>query len=147
MNLNTLMKNNCTKANLNRMEFWEQILNFLNIKKMAEIGVWKGDFSSHMLKKVASIEKYYMIDPWKKLDNWNKPFNVDDTTFENVFLEAMQKTRFASDKIEVLRGRTLDVINHIQDETLDFAYIDGDHTLRGITIDLMSIFPKIKGGG
>jgi hypothetical protein len=30
---------------------------------------------------------------------------------------------------------------------LDFAYVDGDHTLRGITIDLVKVFPKIRVGG
>lgn len=35
----------------------------------------------------------------------------------------------------------------IPDGSLDFAYIDGDHTLRGITLDLSLILPKIKEGG
>jgi hypothetical protein len=39
------------------------------------------------------------------------------------------------------------VIDDIEDGSLDFAYIDGDHTLRGITIDLFKVLPKIKDGG
>lgn len=30
---------------------------------------------------------------------------------------------------------------------MDFAYIDGDHTLKGITIDLIRLFDKIRVGG
>jgi hypothetical protein len=30
---------------------------------------------------------------------------------------------------------------------LDFAYIDGDHTLRGITIDLIRVYPKVRLNG
>ena len=33
------------------------------------------------------------------------------------------------------------------DSSVDFAYIDGDHTLRGITIDLIRVFPKVRPGG
>jgi len=39
------------------------------------------------------------------------------------------------------------VIDEIPDQSLDFAYIDGDHTLRGITLDLIQLLPKIKDGG
>ena len=59
----------------------------------------------------------------------------------------MAKTAFAESKIRVLRGTTLDVIDQIPDGSLDFAYIDGDHSLRGITIDLVNLLPKIKPGG
>jgi len=38
------------------------------------------------------------------------------------------------------------VIDEIPDQSLDFPYIDGDHTLRGITVDLMQVLPKIKDG-
>jgi hypothetical protein len=39
------------------------------------------------------------------------------------------------------------VIDQIPDGSLDFAYVDGDHTLRGITVDLISVYPKIRDGG
>jgi hypothetical protein len=46
-----------------------------------------------------------------------------------------------------LRGRTRDLIDRVGDGALDFAYVDGDHTLRGITIDLVKVFPKVRAGG
>jgi len=88
-----------------------------------------------------------MIDPWAHLPDWNKPFNVDDQTFEEVSAEALLKTDFAARLRIVLRGRTSVVIDEIPDQSLDFAYIDGDHTLRGITLDLIQVLPKIKDGG
>ena len=106
-----------------------------------------GDFARHVLQQCGSIERYFMIDPWASLPDWNKPFNVDTQVFEDVYAEAMEKTAFASEKVVVLRGRTKEVIDAIPDESLDFVYIDGDHTLRGITIDLIKVFSKIKKGG
>jgi hypothetical protein len=47
----------------------------------------------------------------------------------------------------VLRGRTVEVLDKIADEQLDFLYIDGDHTLRGITIDLVNGFGKVRPNG
>jgi hypothetical protein len=39
------------------------------------------------------------------------------------------------------------LIDLIADGELDFAYIDGDHTLKGIAIDLIRVYPKVKTGG
>lgn len=132
---------------VSRIQLWGRVLSAANAKTMAEVGVWKGDFAKLVLEQCKFIERYYMIDPWAKLPDWNKPFNVDTEIFEDVYAEAMNKTAFASSKIVVLRGRTKEVIDEIPDESLDFAYIDGDHTLRGITIDLIKLLPKIKKDG
>jgi hypothetical protein len=114
---------------------------------MLEVGVWKGEYAQQILERCDFIERYYMIDPWAKLPDWNKPFNVSPELFEEVYDEAMKRTDFAAAKRIVLKGRTKEVIDEIADDSLDFAYIDGDHTLRGITIDLIKILPKIKEGG
>lgn len=108
--------------------------------------MWKGAFAERILKECEQIEQYHMIDPWTTLPDWNKPLNVGPETFERAYEEAMQRTAFASNKIVVHRGRTKEVIQNIP-ESLDFAYIDGDHTLRGISIDLINVLPKIREGG
>jgi hypothetical protein len=88
-----------------------------------------------------------MIDPWHHLDDWNKPANVASKTFEAIRLEAMARTEFASARRRVLRGTTLEVVEAVDDGALDFAYVDGDHTLKGIGTDLISLLPKMRVGG
>jgi Methyltransferase domain len=130
-----------------RFDLWVRLLRSVPLECAAEIGVWKGDFAKVLLANFGNLTKYYMIDPWAHLPDWNKPFNVDDRSFEAVYAEALLKTDFAANRRIVLRGRTSAVIDEIPDESLDFAYIDGDHTLRGITVDLIRVFPKIRDGG
>ena len=130
-----------------RFDLWVQLLRGRPLECAAEIGVWKGDFAQAILATFSTFTKYYMIDPWAHLPDWNKPFNVNDQTFEEVYAEALGKTDFAASRRIVLRGRTSAVIDEISDQSLDFAYIDGDHTLRGITLDLIQVLPKIKDGG
>jgi hypothetical protein len=131
----------------NRMEFWTSFLNSKNIKHMAEIGVYAGYFAERILKDCGIIERYYMIDPWRHLDKWNKPENNKDDIFEQYLSQTLSKTNFAAHKRIILRGKTTEIIENIPDSELDFAYVDGDHTLKGISIDLIRIFPKIKKGG
>jgi len=129
------------------MELWTHFLNAANVKHMAELGVYRGYFAERMLKGCDLIERYYMIDPWRHLDKWNKPENNDDDMFKKFLSETNSKTDFAAEKRIILRGKTTEVIEQIPDGELDFAYIDGDHTLKGISIDLIRLFPKIKVGG
>jgi hypothetical protein len=88
-----------------------------------------------------------MLDPWKHLDRWAKPANVSQAQFDKIYDEAMSRTEFAAARRTVLRGQTVEVIENIPDESLDFIYIDADHTLKGISIDMIRAYPKLKAGG
>lgn len=130
-----------------RLALWTSLLQDLQVASMAEVGVYRGDFAARMLDEAPDLKRYYMIDPWRHLEDWNKPANKSDDVFEQFYAEVMSKTEAHADKRVVLRGRTVDVVEEIPDGELDLVYIDGDHTLRGITTDLARLFPKIKEGG
>lgn len=134
----------------NRNALWVQLINKISQKKkvrIAEIGVWKGDFAYQVLKNCPNIKKYYLVDPWRHLKDWKKPLNVSNGQFNSAFETTMRKLYFAKEKICVLRGTTLEVVDQINDSELDLVYIDGDHTAKGIVIDLIKLFPKVKEGG
>ena len=80
-------------------------------------------------------------------DSAEELYNKSDDIFAGFYRETMERTSEYEAKRVVLRGTTTEVIDEIPDGSLDFAYVDGDHTLRGITIDLVSVFPKIREGG
>lgn len=130
-----------------REDMWQHIITRENVADIAEVGVWRGAFAAHMLQHCQSIKRYTMIDPWQQLPDWNKPANQPDAVFESIYAEAMACTDFAAKKRHVVRGTTKEAAAGIAPESLDMAYIDGDHTLRGITIDLMIIYDKIRPGG
>jgi methyltransferase family protein len=131
----------------NRAELWTRFVDAAQAATVAEIGVYRGQFAAKLLDGCPGIGRYYMIDPWRHLDDWNKPANKSDDVFEGFYRESMERTSEHEAKRVVLRGTTTEVLDQIPDGSLDFAYVDGDHTLRGITIDLISVFPKIKDGG
>jgi hypothetical protein len=137
----------CVAESDSRLDLWVRFLNSNKIKYMAEVGVYRGDLAASLLERCGSIERYYMIDPWRHLDDWNKPANRSDDLFEQFLAETKAKTDFAAGKRIILRGKTTEVIEQIPDGELDFSYIDGDHTLKGITIDLVRVYPKIRNGG
>ena len=130
-----------------RLDLWTRFARDTEARRLAEIGVYRGRFAARMLDDCPAIETYYMLDPWRNLEDWNKPANTTDETFERFYRESMDRTAAHEAKRVVLRGTTTEVLDRVPDSSLDFAYIDGDHTLRGITIDLIRVFPKIRPGG
>lgn len=128
---------------MDRFSYWAEFVNRNGIKSAVEVGVWKGDFAQAILSRCPAVERYYLIDPWAKLSDWNKPLNSE--ALDRAYQETLAKMAPFGDRVVVLRGRTAEVASELPE--VDFAYIDGDHTLRGITIDLLSIWPKIRHGG
>src|SRR6266478_634244 len=137
----------CISKSQSRVELWAELIRFAGVRRMAEVGVYRGDFAAEMLRRCESLTAYYMIDPWKHLSDWNKPANKEDAVLEEYFQETKAKTEFAAAKRFILRGKTTEVIEQIPDGELDFAYIDADHTLKGIAIDLIRVYPKVRMGG
>lgn len=126
---------------------WAQFVRENNFRDIAEVGVWKGEFAKHLLLKCPQIRSYLMVDSWRHLEGWNKPFNLSDSQLEQVYQQALLNTEFAKEKVRVLRGTTLEEREKMADDSLDFVYIDGDHSLRGIVIDALSMWPKLRAGG
>lgn len=137
----------CSSQAHSREELWVEFIQSVGVQRMAEIGVYRGDFAAEMLRRCQILTTYYMVDPWRHLSNWNKPANHDDAVLGQFFEEAKAKTDFAAEKRVILRGTTTEVIDQIPDGALDLAYIDADHTLKGIAIDLIRVYPKLHLGG
>lgn len=130
-----------------RERFFSALVNRAQLRQVAEIGVLRGAFAECLLRYCPGIESYYMVDPWRHLPDWDKPANRDDGAFSAVYREAMARTAFAEDRRVVLPYTTADAAPRLPDSGLDLVYVDGDHSLRGITIDLINVLPKVREGG
>src|SRR5262245_35517212 len=73
----------------NRLELWSSVIRELRVASCCEVGVFRGDFARHVLQRCEAIEKYYMVDPWRHLDDWNKPANRTDDEFTEIKDEAL----------------------------------------------------------
>src|SRR5436190_21140844 len=146
MGIDSIIETAASQAT-DRLDLWSRIANGQKSQSIAEVGVYKGDFAAHILKHCPAVQQYYLIDPWRHLDDWNKPWNRANHEFSQIKEEALRKTEFAAGKRVVLQGTTTEVSNQVPDRSVDLAYIDGDHTLRGITIDLLQFAGKIRPAG
>ena len=109
-----------------------------------EVGVNEGEHSIKILNYL-NIEKLYLIDPWKeyvdartgKVTLGNQ--NIMDKRYNKV------KNLFSKySNIELLRETSKEASGHFKNNSLDFVYIDGDHSYENVKLDLNLWYPKLK---
>lgn len=138
------VKNSDYYSEKSREEIIPSILENNNINgKGVEIGVFKGQFSKHILDNWSGT--LYMIDPWRELEDYIDSSNHKN--HPNAYLEAMQSIKGYEDRAFMIRALSNQAVDLFEDESLDFIYIDGNHTYDSVKEDMELWFPKLKKGG
>jgi len=146
--LDNMAKNILDKKpnNKYRDRFFPEVINRLNLLVGVEIGVDKAEFSEHLLDR-SHLDRLYCVDTW--MNNFGsdcKPGEYDKDG--NVrFEEAKKKLDKYKGRVYPLRMTSAEASVLFKDETLDFVYIDGDHSLEGVYVDLKCWLPKLRIGG
>lgn len=118
---------------------------------VVEIGVDEGDFSRAILD-CAQPSQLHLIDPWVHQDRAEyklDPANADDATqagrYESVL--ARFAPEIAAGRVHVHRAFSPQAADLFADSSLDWVYIDGDHSRAAVAADLAAWAPKIKPDG
>lgn len=141
--------------------YWENIhgmFNFDNIYTdmvkefdnaiFVEIGTWKGKSAIYMAEEINKYNKnikFYTIDLFEVREGYDKiSDNVIGSSFYN---EVLGNINPVKEYINIIKGNSSDIAKKFKDNSIDFLFIDGDHTYSGVKRDLENWFPKIKSGG
>lgn len=117
-----------------------------------EIGVWHGDFSSTILELIQP-DQLFLIDPWAHIveDSHTEAFvgRTGSDKMDRIFDKVRKKfeAEIASGKVSIIRDFSVPALEQFEEESIAFAYIDGDHSYEGVSSDLKALFPKMKIGG
>ena len=118
-----------------------------NLKVGCEVGVAYGLQSKYLLEHTA-VEKLYSIDPYRHFDTgyndfMNFPQQYFDTLFERV------KTRLSpfEGRSVLLRTTSTEAAQQFAPNSLDFAYIDANHSYEAVKEDLNAWWDKVRSGG
>lgn len=113
----------------------------------AELGVARGYNSIH-LYHITKPSKMYLVDTW--LNDFPYTFGMDPSLWngpnkrivENVFAEEL-----GSGKVSIYNGYTSSFLNTLEDDYLDWIYIDADHRYDGARVDIRKAYDKVKPNG
>jgi len=108
----------------------------------AEIGVLYGDTSFHLLNELPNLN-LYSVDPYL-------PYDEPDRTTEHMArYEAQAREKLApfGARSIMMRCTSVDAAPVITDGSLDFVFIDAQHTYEACREDIETLFPKVRPGG
>jgi predicted O-methyltransferase YrrM len=112
----------------------------------AEIGVYDGGTSAALLNGLPEL-RLWMIDPWRPYEGKSELGVLDQAAFDRARARAEWWTLPAAERRFVLREPSLEAAQRFAAESLDFAFIDGNHLYEHVRADLHAWWPKIRAGG
>ena len=136
------------RSNHHRDRFFPLLIDKMGLEFGAEIGVDKADFSNHILTK-SKIKKYYCIDTLQDdFGSNHKPgyFDKDGNNRMRVAYDTIS-SYIEEKRVTMIKSTGLVASKDFAPESLDFCYIDGDHSLEGIYTDIYAWTPKVRIGG
>lgn len=117
-----------------------------------ELGVSGGRFTSFLC---ATIHDMHMtaVDLWQEQPQNNsdgsQTYLADDGwKHEEAFQNFKESCRlFFPGRVKIMRMSTLDAAKMVEDESVDFVFIDADHSYEGCKGDIDAWLPKVRKNG
>jgi|3_EtaG_2_1085321.scaffolds.fasta_scaffold06854_4 hypothetical protein len=124
-----------------------------------EIGVWQGWYTAQLVERtsmhIVGIDPWVATESYEDSDPQNPDFNPTEHGADG-FL--WQETRYISSinllgqlnipqRWELLRGFSYNLKHFFGESSLDFVYIDGEHSYEAVSKDIGDWWPRVKRGG
>jgi len=109
-----------------------------------EVGTYRGLNAKNLFKEL-NLKLLYIVDPWEENESYlkNNPHAIQDT-----LNKAEQETdkRLKGKPIKKIKKYSDDALKDVP-ESVDFIYIDGDHSYKQSKKDMINYWEKLKKGG
>lgn len=118
----------------------------------AEIGVFTGQLSHRLLQRDDLV--LYMVDSWATSDEESDYAKSGDfhagltQKQQDAYHDStLNSVGFAQDRAKVIRKPSAEAAHDVPNHSLDFVFIDADHSYEGCKADILAWQPKVRPGG
>lgn len=114
----------------------------LGLKKGAEIGVADGQFSLALCEGIPGLS-LICVDSWRDYGSnpWSRNQQENDAAYN------LATKRMAPYNARFIRKFSMDAVQEIPLESLDFVYIDGNHSYKHVSQDIREWAKRVRPGG
>lgn len=136
---------------MNRKFWLEKIIKEKKYKIGVELGVLRGPTFKHLIQTCDELT-LYGVDVFYDDRIW-KPAGISKTEslleLEPVswYSELLEFSKNFSPRANIIRDFTALAAKKFEDKSLDFIFIDADHSYSGVKKDIDAWYPKVKMGG
>ncbi len=130
-------------------QLYREVVRKFDNGVFVEIGAWLGKSTSFMAVEIINQNKniqFYCVDTWEGSDesiHKNNQLVIDKKLFDQFLLNIEP----VKNKIIPYRMTSTQASKLFENNSVDFCFIDGDHSYEGVKNDLENWYPKVKKGG
>jgi predicted O-methyltransferase YrrM len=119
-----------------------KLFNKLGFKEGVEVGVETGGYSRWLFTYIKDLH-LTCIDPWQAYEGYRD--HVTQTQQDTFY--AMTKENLRGYNATILREFSMKAVDTFKDESLDFVFVDGNHSFDDVYCDLLWWSKKVRKGG
>jgi len=123
----------------------EELPNFfkeMGYKVGIEIGTHKGEFTELFCKEGLTT---YTVDPWIGFSGQGRSQKLQEIQ-DGYYVEAKKRLSIYPN-CNIIRKTSMDAVSDFEDGSLDFVYIDGNHSFKHTAEDIYEWSKKVRRGG
>ncbi|MFA5154034.1 MAG: class I SAM-dependent methyltransferase [Clostridia bacterium] len=127
--------------------FYERMVMRFNNATFVELGAWQGQSIMYLAERVKELNKkikLYTVDIFTVALQQVDQTRILGDDFYNAYLKNIEPLK---EYINTIRMRTDEAYKLFEDESIDFLFIDADHSFEAVKKDLKLWYPKVKTGG
>ena len=110
-----------------------------------EIGVLFAEYSECILATWPG--QLHLVDPWIQQPAKIYKDGCNSVDFDEAIEVARNRLQAYGDRAKFWRMFSIDAASHFKDESLSFAYIDGNHSYKYAKLDIETWWKKVVKGG
>jgi len=128
---------------VSRWHDFGHLLKALGYKKGVEVGVYKGVFIQTMASRATETE-IIGVDAWTTYEGYKDypPGDLETVGYPQAIARAAKHPN-----VKLIKGWSKDIAPTFEDGSVDFVYIDANHTYPCVKEDIGLWAPKVKVGG
>jgi hypothetical protein len=115
-----------------------------NFQKFYKIWLWAEIWVDRWIHAKMILENFkgfvLLVDPWEKQTDWNSDINNRD--YSKMYNLMLSNTDWL--KRLIAKTTSKEMSENLLDESLDFVYIDAQHSYKGCMEDLELWYPKVR---
>ncbi len=110
-----------------------------------EVGVCRGENIVYFLENCSNIKTIHCIDPYLEYNDWNGV--ITQQQMDEFYEITMKNFKNHFDRIVLHKDTAKNCVSLFEDQSLDYIFIDGDHSYTGVLTDMRNYYSKVKNGG
>lgn len=112
----------------------------------AELGIWRGRTYLFLLEMCPSLT-LIGVDLWEPQPDNKGLETYEDWPHKQHEENCRKQAKKFGDRSVIIKGWTTKAAEQVDDNSLDFVFVDADHSTEAVRADIQAWWPKVKGTG